>query len=304
MKHKNLLVTLADEKFIKQAKQLFSSAYFNGGWDGDYMLLSHEIPEIKLKWFRDKGILIKKCKPLIKGKFGFMSGVVSNKFYLFNEEFKKWKNIVFLDADIIVKMPLSNLKKIKGFGAAIDSPSKLDSQFAKKGSKIRDYNLNTTSFNSGVFSFNTEIIKKDTFEKIIRLFEKYKNISKVGEQGILNLFFYKKWTSLPTMYNLYVYKATGCFLFNNKVKGILHFIGERKPWNKNNPYYREWKSNLRKAELIDIKKPIKLNKIWTKKQIQNYSRKLIFKMKIYSPIVKLDKLLGKFGIILKKISKK
>jgi hypothetical protein len=39
---KKLLVTLADEKYIDQAKQLFSSAYWNGGWDGDFMLLSYE----------------------------------------------------------------------------------------------------------------------------------------------------------------------------------------------------------------------------------------------------------------------
>jgi len=46
---KHLLVTLANENYINQAKQLFSSAYFNGGWDGDYLLLAHEIPENKLK---------------------------------------------------------------------------------------------------------------------------------------------------------------------------------------------------------------------------------------------------------------
>ena len=59
---KDLLVTLADENFLDQAKQLFSSVYWNAGWKGDYMLLAHEIPESKLKWFRDKGILVKKCK--------------------------------------------------------------------------------------------------------------------------------------------------------------------------------------------------------------------------------------------------
>ena len=31
---KNLLVTLADNNYIDQAKQVFSSVYFNAGWSG------------------------------------------------------------------------------------------------------------------------------------------------------------------------------------------------------------------------------------------------------------------------------
>ena len=60
----NLLVTLADETYIDQAKQLFSSVYWNARWKGDYMLLSHNIPNEKLNWFKNKGILIKKCKSI------------------------------------------------------------------------------------------------------------------------------------------------------------------------------------------------------------------------------------------------
>ena len=51
---KNLLVTLAGKNYIKQAKQLFSSVYWNAGWKGDYMLLSYKIPEKELKWFKKK----------------------------------------------------------------------------------------------------------------------------------------------------------------------------------------------------------------------------------------------------------
>lgn len=49
---KNLIVTLADKNYIDQAKQLFSSVYFNAGWNGDYMLLAHEISESELRWFK------------------------------------------------------------------------------------------------------------------------------------------------------------------------------------------------------------------------------------------------------------
>ena len=56
---KNLLVTLANQDFLPMAKQVLSSAYYNARWQGDYMLLAHEIPDEDLAWFRDKGILVK-----------------------------------------------------------------------------------------------------------------------------------------------------------------------------------------------------------------------------------------------------
>jgi hypothetical protein len=114
----NLLVTLADSMFVQQAKQLFSSVYWNAGWKGDYMLLAHEIPEKELKWFSNKGILIKRCKLLHDQPTSIRCNPVAlDKFYLFTPEFRKWKNIVFLDADMIVKSSLEGLTKIKGFGA-------------------------------------------------------------------------------------------------------------------------------------------------------------------------------------------
>jgi hypothetical protein len=54
---RHLLATLADEAFLDQARQLFSSVYWKARWRGDYLLLAHEIPEGKLAWFRERGIL-------------------------------------------------------------------------------------------------------------------------------------------------------------------------------------------------------------------------------------------------------
>ncbi len=65
---KNLLVTIANKDYLLLAKQLFSSVYFNAGWKGDYMLLSCLVPEEDLKWFRQKGILIKEAQPFYSEK--------------------------------------------------------------------------------------------------------------------------------------------------------------------------------------------------------------------------------------------
>jgi len=141
---KNLLVTLADKNYIKQAKQLFSSIYFNAGWKGDYMLLAYDIPEKRLGWFKKRGILIKKMNPKKYFKFKkkwikiFSSDqknisidaqqnkvldkyyTTSCKLFLFTPYFKQWKNIVYLDGDITINGSLEELTKVKGLAACPD----------------------------------------------------------------------------------------------------------------------------------------------------------------------------------------
>jgi hypothetical protein len=116
---KNLLVTLADDNYVDYAKQVFASAYWKGGWEGDYMLLAYKVSEEKLNWFIDKGIIVKRCDDLeVKihesSKF---SEVVLNKFKIFTPEFKKWNKVLFLDVDTMIRYDLSELDKKEGFNA-------------------------------------------------------------------------------------------------------------------------------------------------------------------------------------------
>jgi lipopolysaccharide biosynthesis glycosyltransferase len=310
---KNLLVTLANEGYVKQAKQLFSSAYWNAGWKGDYMLLSYKIPEKKLRWFRKKGILVKECKSLPGITKDPKITTMLSKFCLFKPELKKWKNIIYLDADIIVRASLDKLTKIKGFAAALDLGKirKLKDQFrvSEKNKFLldelkRNYNLEEKSFNSGVITFGTDIIKKDTFFKLKKLFKKYDKIRNFNDQPILNLLFYKKWTKLDLVYNSKYYFIGLPFLNNErelKVKAItIHFPGYIKPWNPVCPFYKEWKDNLDKAELINTKKPQKPKKEFTKKEIEKYSKILKRKKFLYSPILGIDRGFGLVGIFLRK----
>ncbi len=314
---KNLLVTLANRNYIDQAKQLFSSVYFNAGWNGDYMLLAHKIPEKELKWFKSKGILIKQCNDICNESNWYsplfkrvLPPIVLLKFYLFTPEFRKWKNIIYLDSDIIVKASLDELINIKGFAAVKDFPSRLRHQFInlKKNkhlfAKLKKYfNLKTPLFNAGVMAFNTDVIEEDTFSKLKQLLDMYKPVARFGEQGILNLLFYKKWIELPLVYNVSPYLITHPILFTNtKIKGIiLHFIGQRKPWNPKDPFYKEWKHNLERAELIDINKPAVPAKKWVEEEIKRHSQHLRIKRVIYSPIRNIDKLIGIVGIFLRRI---
>lgn len=280
---KNLLVTLADKNYIQQAKQLFSSVYWNAGWDGDYMLLAHEIPDEELKWFIDKGILVNKCNPLrdnvifsIKMKYG---PVVLNKFYIFSVEFKKWEYIVFLDCDMIVKASLDRLLKIKGFGAA-DADIRLSEQFLPR-TQIYDeiknnYNLNKKSFNAGVLAFSTDIICDDTYEKLIGLFNRYEYVARCLEETILNIYFYKSRIKIPIVYNHFISVLMLRKFKQSKTKAIiLHFMricGDEKfrPWYPENPFYDEWVQNLKKADFIDLNR-VQSAKKWSASEIVYYS---------------------------------
>lgn len=268
---KSLLVTLADRNYIDQAKQLFSSLYHNAGWGGDYMLLAHEIPEKELKWFEDNGILVRRCEPLYESDFGGMPATLTSKFYLFTPEFRRWKNIVYLDADIIVNASLDKMAGVKGFAAVPDTlgsnrirlqmidPKYMEQrginpvEYNELKRRIKNqYGLSEHTFCAGVFSFSTDIISEDTFLSLKKLTDKYKDISAFGDQLVFNLFFYRKWKKLPCIYNAYFPSNTRWFNLYKKA-ALIHFIGRNKPWFEGNNFYGEWRRNMEMAYMINLK---------------------------------------------------
>src|SRR6056297_928670 len=322
---KSVLVTLADKNYVEQAKQLFSSAYHNAGWSGDYCLLSYKIPEKELRWFKERGIYVKECGEEIEKKCsgkqkmpsryfcsnGKESGkktflMMSKKFLVFTPEFKKWDIVVFLDSDIIVKKSLERLKKTKNFLAAprnifMSKGRKIENLFLKGTKKDREIfeqikkenNVSKKAFNAGVFAFNTRIIRKNTFENLKNLFKKYSKISYYGDEPIMNLYFSKKWEELPIGYNLCINIFGKRF---EKTSPIIHFAGlnkEGKPWKDVNPHYYEWLENLRKAEHTDfrIHKKIRTKSPYVLLLFQSFYLNFInpFEKKFSEIIRKLDK---------------
>ncbi|MEI6058961.1 MAG: glycosyltransferase, partial [archaeon] len=299
---KNLIVTLADENYVQQAKQLFSSIYFNSGWKGDYMLLSHDIPEEKLQWFKKKGIIVKKCKPLSDKIIGFRNWpyTILSKFYLFDKGMSKWDHIIFLDSDIIVRKSLEDLEKLGGFYASYDFrldgkyPRSIKEQFSKPGifsntkDKIlfnhlkKEFNLKNKSFNSGVMVIKTSDTKKETLSDLIYLFNSYGRLTKNPDQAILNLYF-KKFNILPERYNSWPdYLANYYGLSPSEMEeNILHFMGEKKPWLKDSPFFEEWNRNLRNAENINLKKRQPYKKSLSKEALLEYQNSLKKRRKIF-----------------------
>jgi lipopolysaccharide biosynthesis glycosyltransferase len=315
MDRKSVLVTLADNNFIDQAKQLFSSVYWNAGWQGDYLLLAHNVVKSELIWFSEKGIIIKECDSLDKLELDSeYSQVVLDKFYLFTAEFKKWDNVVFLDADIIVFTSIDFLVNVETFSAATDMYyNQLKSQIQKPLTNQEfglKYSLRSKVFNSGVFSFNTEIIKDNTFELLIGLSNKYLKFARYPDQLILNLYFYEKWKILPVVYNTYA--TFHDFRFPRFLKvPIIHFFARIKDdaglfnpvWNHKNLYYSIWKKNLDNFDGIDLS---------TRENSQIYSRlqrwfnSFVLKTIIYKKRLGriLKRLIGRFGDFVKQRYKK
>ncbi len=320
--NKNLLVTVADADYVPAAKQLFSSVYFNAGWKGDYMLLSYEIPEEELKWFRDKGILVKECKLSDTSYYNFHPTYLC-RYHLFTHEFRKWKNILFLDADIIVRASLDKLTEIKGLAAPSNTrlENKLISPLHARLKNIDEkifkefkskYDLNKPTFCSGVMAFDTGIIKDDTFSRLTAIFKRYCEICTNQEEFALILLFNDRCEKLPLVYNIIPYYMP-CYNISDprEMKGIIIHFCKEKPWITGNYFYKEWKDNLDKADLIALKRPLRPKVRWTAEEIREYDlylkknrtryfNRYIFKKTRISLAKSLDEKIGLAGLVLKK----
>ncbi|MGA1792615.1 MAG: glycosyltransferase [Thermoplasmatota archaeon] len=278
-----VLATLADSRFVQQAKQVFSSVYHNTGWDGDYLLLSHEIPDGELDWFSSRGIEIFQCRPLTDVNIGIWPPTLLSKFYLFTAKFRNWDRVVYLDGDVTAEAYLGELGKPAGFRAVPDVHHiPVKEQFIDPLKVKRDRDANRTlkmleetydtgalSFNVGVFSFSTDIIKDDTFRKLMDLFDLFRGVLRFPEQAIMNLHFLNDWTELPLVYNNYYTRIRRPWKFGSvPFDGICnHFINE-KPWIvKDDHFYPKWKMNLDRAGSVDLKNRLPPSSIWDEKEI-------------------------------------
>ncbi len=277
----HVLVTLATRDYIDKAKQVFSSAYFNGGWDGDYLLLAHDIPEEELSWFRERDIIIKHATPLYEGRPGGMHPCIADKFYMFTPDFKKWRTVIYSDLDVIVKESLDELKEVKGFWAVEDWVPALPDQIVDDqdidmrgldreecGEVIQEveqrYEMSRRPFCAGFFAFSTDIITDSMFGELKKTMDRYHMISKYGDQLSFNLFLYDQWKKLSPTFNVLVtqetsddstghgFEAHTRWGVAEDVNAYLFHIFNPKPWNENSSFYWEWLMNLKRADQIGL----------------------------------------------------
>lgn len=313
-KKKNLIVTLADKNYLAQAKQLFSSLYFNSGWTDDYMLITHNLDEGSTKWFEDRGILVY-SPPLISNELihhqeRSFPPLLLSEFYLFTNYFKQWDTVIFLDSDIIVTGSLDKLLNCSGFSAMKIESFTLRNEFTSDKKKIeesgieKEHDLRSPAFNSGVFVIETSIIQEDWFDKLIALHNKYKTIGIYGDEPILNLFFYKNWNKISAIYNLdpnYIKELYG--IDSSKfIAPVIHCGWSIKPWNKKSPYYDLWLDNLIKADRIDLNCRLEATRIVSDEEEESFIKKLKYRKTPRKIILRINKNIGRIGLLIKDIS--
>jgi lipopolysaccharide biosynthesis glycosyltransferase len=118
---------------------------------------------------------------------------------LFTPFFKQWRYIFYIDCGAKIYnniAPILQTATPDTLLAHSDAyPTyqwKLSCQFIEK----LDLDLDTDYFQSTIMLFDTSIIEDDTFQQLYALTEKYP-VSTTNDQGILNLYFKKKWKQIP-----------------------------------------------------------------------------------------------------------
>ncbi len=265
---RDVLVTLANTEFLPQAKQLFASAYAAGAWRGDFLLLACGVPKPRLKWFTERGIHVHAVSPLYTEREWAKyrnehPPIITAKFHLFTPHFRRWRTVIFMDADIIVREPIAALAEVTGFSASIDHGNTLRKQMrTSEGSPGEDffgYRLDARAFNSGVMAFPSSIITDGMFAEMKALCDEHVAASPYVEQFILNLYFCDHWHDVSTNYNTFVYECPKTVpvvhpLITLAAKilyppgAVLNFPAGLKPWDPDSSYYPLWKQNLALAE--------------------------------------------------------
>jgi lipopolysaccharide biosynthesis glycosyltransferase len=240
------------------------------------MLLSPDLDNGDADWFRNRGITVQHRAPFyddatwrahLHPEFPTPT-IWTLKYHLFTEEFKQWENIVYLDADIMVRGSLTGLLS-RGFTAVANmcnptfngqfASRQLDEEAEKQLAQfLRAYSLSALDFNAGVFSFETAAVGSDMVRRLDAMLRAYGRLSRFSEQCFMNLVFYNTWQRGPLTYNVCVPMLLNeTHMRPSLIEGrILHFNGEeeKKPWDTRSPFYAEWQANLEGAEHIDFSK--------------------------------------------------
>jgi lipopolysaccharide biosynthesis glycosyltransferase len=183
------------------------------------------------------------------------NSIVTLKYYIFNDEFKKWDTVVYSDADVIIRGDISGaLNSKEYFSSVLDVTFSIRFQYKDSIKLGNEYDLSAPSFCSGFFVLKPKIGNTD-FCKLEKLHTKYGELCLFADQGILNLYFYKTWKKISLVYdmpfNMLAYLVP---FFKSLIESpVLHVYGTHKPWLKHHFLYKEWQSYLLSSEDIDFK---------------------------------------------------
>ena len=255
----NALVFLANENYAEYAKQMVFSARRYGHWEDNIVLLKWGA--FDTSWFEQRGVMI---EDVSSADFNFgdlpdQQAVYFAKIILFHPKFSRWKKMVYLDTDMLIRRDIRHLLSYNGFAAADDcfrypvihqmAPIDSDWSQARINQVLSKSALRAASFNSGMMVIPTASNTHKTFHTLCELTAEYWRESAYYDQGILNMHLNPIRKRVPYVFNDYYlsedFNRRGLIRrFSDRYSVILHIIHPSKPWSKDNPYYSEWKSRM------------------------------------------------------------
>jgi len=93
------IIVMANERYFSQAKSLFTACVRQGNWKGDLCLLTAE--EQDAAEFSSRGIRVMSASDKVWTLF--------TKFHVFSDYFKQWKQVLYLDCDVLIQRDLNEL---------------------------------------------------------------------------------------------------------------------------------------------------------------------------------------------------
>jgi lipopolysaccharide biosynthesis glycosyltransferase len=186
--------------------------------------------------------------------------------------------ILYLDLDIIVKKPISDLFNLFDnehvlFACPNSTISEsIDANFTNNFNNILNtfgyddkifdhikYNLQEAGFNGGVWAINLKKFRDGGYSNKLELCMKVQSKNKIfrhNDQGIMNVVFYKKFKHIDCNWNMLNYGikyslAKKLNIYKNLDENfdnakIIHFNGPDKPWNTVHHFYQKcvdlWKN--------------------------------------------------------------
>lgn len=232
-------VLITDLNYFHKAKRTIVDLRSKGKWNGDIVLITidfnltvnfkdfHNIIEISFPKI-DKSNLLASI-----GKNGFSSGDKRElnklnqweKLHVFDDYFKQWNRVIFMDAGLRILDEVSYLleldykdkilapcddtptvKKLFKDQLSYDNPLLIDKLINNYG----DYIFNSSYMLNCIWIYDTKILDICNKSELIEAMNEY-TICKTNEMTIMNLLFhfkYKLWSPFPIQTN------TGKFLFD------------------------------------------------------------------------------------------
>lgn len=225
---KTVVVTLTDQAYFQKAKRTILDARTRGEWTGDLVLITVEFdaPPNFLDYYR---IIPKRVKHLDTSRVieGYNKCPIRptcdnrewakltqwDKFYVFDDYFKQWDRVVFLDAGIRVLDKIQYLVDLpcEGFMAPDDSASydthkrfggiiETDRNTEVVDRLFQEYDrdiLNQRYFLNCIWMYDTRLLP--VFDELINAMNAYP-ICRCNEMTIMNLIFtfkHKLWKPFP-----------------------------------------------------------------------------------------------------------